>query len=208
MSSGSDVQFPNYLWSAVPCTCDSATGCTCRPHTDALVVARELVTGDFLAHRETIYRYVIHQGCTPADAEDLTQEAFLRLYRARLKGHQFDGQSVLPWVLAVARHLAIDRYRRLRFERPLFQELSANLAETLPDEGQDGGQLLEERQRRAALMRAVQELTPLQRECLHLRSQGLTLRAVGAIVGVPFRGVSRAVQRAIKRLRHHIDDLA
>jgi RNA polymerase sigma factor (sigma-70 family) len=207
MSSGSDVQISRLSWPV--CTCRSSDQCTCGARDDPHAAVREEVTAYFLSLRFVVYRYLRHLGCSPTDAEDVTQETFLWLYRTRLDGRPVNTDSVRPLVLIVARRRGIDRLRRQQFERPVFLELSRNLAETLADEGQDTDAYeREEQQRRALLIQAIQELNQLQRDCLHFRAEGLSLRETSAIVGVSEKRVSEAIQRGIRRIRRAIDDLA
>lgn len=168
-----------------------------------LEAVREDVARHFAALRDRVYWYLRRRDCSPLDAEEITQETFLRLHRVLMEGRHV--QDVLFWTLAVARRIATDRFRHCQYERPLMVELSRNLADTLPDEGPTCEDDLLERQRRRSLMRAIQELTPLQRECLELRAKGHSLREVSGIVRVSQNSVSNAVQRAVQRLRRHLN---
>jgi RNA polymerase sigma-70 factor, ECF subfamily len=162
---------------------------------------RATVEEHFLAHWQSVYRYL---RCTQSatDAEEITQEAFLRLHRVLVEGEHI--RDVPRWLFTVARRLATDRLRR--HERPLLVELSRNLADTLPDDGTSCEEEYHERQRRAALTRALNDLTQLQRECLHLRSEGYSLREISDRVGVSVCGASDAVGRAVRRLRKHLNE--
>lgn len=168
-----------------------------------LEAVREDVARHFAALRDRVYWYLRRRDCSPLDAEEITQEAFLRLHRVLMEGTHV--QDVLFWTLAVARRIATDRFRHCQYERPLMVELSRHLAETLPDEAPSCEDDLLERQRRESLMRAIQDLTPLQRECLELRAKGHSLREVSGIVRVSQNSVSNAVQRAVQRLRRHLN---
>lgn len=206
MDSRSHVSAP---LSRSACTCRAEEPCACgAAQDDALTPVREEVTAYFVALRDVVYRDLCYLGCSKEDAEDLTQEAFTWLYRLRaVEGRDLAPEAVRPYILTVARRRGLDRMRRQRFER-VFVELSRNVVETLPDEGQETDEReLEEQQRRALLIQALQQLSPLQRECLHLRAEGRKLRESSAIVGVPEKRVSEAIQRGIRRLRRVIDGL-
>ncbi len=62
-----------------------------------------------------LHRYLaVHTG-DRRHADDLLQDVWLRVHRAR---HTYrPGEPVLPWLYAVARHVRIDGYRRRHFER-------------------------------------------------------------------------------------------
>ncbi|NTV53793.1 MAG: RNA polymerase sigma factor, partial [Candidatus Firestonebacteria bacterium] len=59
-----------------------------------------------------VYNYVRRLVRRPETAEDLTQEAFLKAWQAF---DRFDPQkSFLPWILQIARHTALDYFRKHR----------------------------------------------------------------------------------------------
>ncbi len=196
-------------WAHVLCSCGRADVCVCGGKKDRIVGIREEVSAQFLAHRIDVYRYLPDFGLSPNEAEDATQESFLRLYRSRLQGQSINSTSILAWVLKVARGIAIDRLRRRRREQRLFEALSPNVAETLPDtrhESREVEQVI--RDHRAAFIAAVQRLNAIERQCLHLRASGQSLQTVGGVVGLPVWAVSRVIRRAIRTLRKHVDGLA
>lgn len=58
---------------------------------------------------------LLARGCCPAAADDILQQAFLRMHRAR--GRYKSGRDVTPWVVAIMRRLLVDQWRRNRRER-------------------------------------------------------------------------------------------
>src|SRR5579872_5371550 len=57
-----------------------------------------------------LLRFFRAQGSSREHAEDLLQETWLRLHRAR---HTYrPGEPVLPWVYSIARRVRVDHYRR------------------------------------------------------------------------------------------------
>ena len=59
-----------------------------------------------------LYRFVASQMGSRSEAEDLLQEVWLKIHRAR---HTYrPGEPVLPWVYAIARHVRVDNYRKRR----------------------------------------------------------------------------------------------
>lgn len=157
----------------------------------------------FVAYRDEIHRYLTHTRCADPEAEEITQEAFMRLYRSRLDGKTVDAPR--SWLFAVARNIAIDRARRRRQERRLVEVDGDAALDRVASPAPSGEDALLAEGRRAALASVLGELTDLQRECLHLRAHGLQLREIGAIVGVSVSGVSDAVRRAIRRIQKELD---
>lgn len=70
-----------------------------------------------LQHQSAVYGYLRARLLSAADAEDLTQEVFLRFYLARMR---FDtGQLIRPWLLGIARNLLREHTRHTRREKRL-----------------------------------------------------------------------------------------
>jgi RNA polymerase sigma factor (sigma-70 family) len=66
----------------------------------------------FRAHWTNVFRVALAWTNDWGAAEDIAQEAFVRLWTHR---HQLDwSTSVLPWLLRAARNLATDRFRKMR----------------------------------------------------------------------------------------------
>jgi RNA polymerase sigma factor (sigma-70 family) len=69
-------------------------------------------------HHNAIYRYVLTIVGSPEEAEDLTQETFLRAHdkQSSLK----DPGKRLPWLYRIATNVCYDRFRQASFQkRPL-----------------------------------------------------------------------------------------
>jgi RNA polymerase sigma factor (sigma-70 family) len=200
MGSGFDVQA--LAWPAA-CTCPGRELCTCGARDGSPVALRDEITRYFIAHRGTVYRYLRSCGYARTDAEDATQDAFLALYRARLDGQQI--REPLAWLLIAGKRRASNRTRHAYVERRVFESLSHHMADTLPDEGQDCEEDMIARQQRAAFLHALQDLSPLQRNCVHFRAEGLTLGQIAEMLGITAKRASQAYQRGIRRLRRIID---
>lgn len=90
-----------------------------------------------LEHRGPVYGYLRSRVGQPSDAEDLTQEVFLRFYLARAR---FDSSQLLrPWLLGIARNLLREHVRAVRKRKEvgwaaLCLDLEGVAEETLDDE--------------------------------------------------------------------------
>jgi len=81
-----------------------------------------------------VYRFLVCFTGNQNDAEDLTQEVFIRVLKAL---SNFDGKyNLKTWIFSIAKHVAIDHYRKKRFtslfKDGFFNQLSSN--EKKPDE--------------------------------------------------------------------------
>ena len=148
--------------------------------------------------REPVYRYLAStEKCS--DAEDLTQEAFLRLYRHLQAGHGVD--NVRAWIFRVARNLRIDAGRgsARHFAHATPAEWAA-IQDARTDARPDPEAQLLDRERWEFLTDAMRGLTEKQRESLHLRAEGLTYREIAEVLGVSISTVVDAVRRALEKL--------
>ncbi len=66
----------------------------------------------FAAHWHDLFRFVLAWTNDWAVAEDLVQDSYLKLWRARASIDWT--RPVLPWLIVTSRRLAIDRFRTLR----------------------------------------------------------------------------------------------
>jgi RNA polymerase sigma-70 factor, ECF subfamily len=147
----------------------------------------------YVAERENIYVYLLYCGVPPQRAQELAQDSFLKLYRKLSKGEPVENPRA--WVYRVAHNDAVRYHRR----EPVFDEIGANIL--LPGEGPDPERALLDRQRRAALAAAIRGLSPRQRNCLHLRVQGMQYREIAGTIGISASAVGEFLRRAVARLK-------
>src|SRR5690348_1230776 len=105
-------------------------------------------------------------GLTAAEAQDATQEVFLRLY-ATLRKKEEPIRNQRAWVFRVAHNLGLTLRSR---DTPL-APLDPVLKSAAPDPRQSAESALIEREKLLRMHRAVSELSPQQRQCLHLRAE-------------------------------------
>lgn len=131
------------------------------------------------------------------EAEELAQEAFVRLWQRRDRFR--DGAEFRPWMLSLALNLARNRLRWWR-RRPLvaLEEWTA----LPPADGADGIGALEARERAEAVRAAVAALPLEQREALVLfEYEGLGQAEIAEIAGTTPKAVERRLERARAALR-------
>jgi RNA polymerase sigma-70 factor (ECF subfamily) len=141
----------------------------------------------FERHWVSVFRFALAWTNDWAAAEDLAQDAFVRLWTRRAS---IDWSTpILPWLLTTTHHLATDRFRRLR---------RAALSQHNDASGLDSAAAI----RWLDLRGAMSVLTPFQRSALVLTAiVGLETEAVGQLLGTSAGGVRAAVSRARQTLR-------
>jgi RNA polymerase sigma-70 factor, ECF subfamily len=137
-------------------------------------------------------------------AEEATLDTYLQVWR---RAKQFDPArgAASSWILAIARHLAIDRLRSggaRRREEPLDAafELAAS-GDGPPDATARGEQ-------RRRVLAALERLSPEQREAIAVAFfSGLSHSEVAERLRVPLGTVKTRIRTGMMKLREHLEPL-
>jgi RNA polymerase sigma-70 factor (ECF subfamily) len=132
-----------------------------------------------------------------SEAQDLTQEVFLRIFRTLATFRSTEG-SFGTWLARVTRNLLIDHYRRTRQERvtdsieeqlPMLEEAGA-AASARPDHAVAGREASE------LLQATLQKLSPDLREAVILRDlQEMEYREIAQVLEIPEGTVKSRINR-------------
>ena len=147
----------------------------------ANVTTEARVAALYEAHREEIYGFLVGQGLESGRAQELTQDAFVKLFVAIDKGTVIASERA--WLYGVASKLAVDYWRREG--RPMWVELrfsSDHCRQRAIERFDPGGRTGAEGM--SATSRPDNGSSPYQRLGIHLRMQGLRYRAIAKILGV------------------------
>lgn len=152
-------------------------------------------------YQNRLYRYLVRLTASPAVAEDLFQETWLKVIT---RIHRYDERRPFePWLFSVARNLAIDHLRKASPES--LDEPSESGEKRIARLGTDEPGSLErllERERRGLLERRLEELPALYREALSLRfEEEMTFEEIAEVLSAPLSTVKSRVQRALSTLR-------
>jgi RNA polymerase sigma-70 factor (ECF subfamily) len=139
----------------------------------------------FEEHWSDVFRFALAWTNDWSEAEDLAQEAYLRLWNHR--GHLDWDRPILPWLLLTTRRLATDRFRSLRrllLPAPQPAVLDANIQARWLD-----------------VRAAMGELSPLERTALVMTAvEGATYEEAGQVLGTTAGALRAAVSRARTKL--------
>lgn len=158
----------------------------------------EKVSELFAVWSTPVYRYLVIAVGNVEEAEDITQEVFLRLYRHVHSGGVVD--NVRFWVFRVAHNLAMNHHRRQKFIAPLDDETFDEILRGLPDETIDQETRFIQTETFTRLHAEIGRLTPQERQCLHLRAEGLKYREIAEVLNLSISAVSEFVRRGIKKI--------
>jgi RNA polymerase sigma-70 factor (ECF subfamily) len=148
-------------------------------------------------HTRKVYGLCYRFTGSGSEAQDLTQEVFLRVFRTVKTFRSTEG-SFATWLARVTRNLLIDHYRRTRQERvtdsiegqlPMIEEAGATAA-VRPDQalaGQEASQILKA---------TLQKLSPDLREAVILRDlQEMEYREIAEVLQIPEGTVKSRINR-------------
>jgi RNA polymerase sigma-70 factor (ECF subfamily) len=131
-----------------------------------------------------------------AEAEEVVQETFLRVYRHAAKYKP--SAQFRAWMFRILTNLCRDARKK---SKPLYCDEVPDLADTLtgPEES------LARKRRQQALARAIRELPENQRFALLFSAyEGLSYRETAAILGISAKAVESLLVRARRTLRHQL----
>lgn len=147
--------------------------------------------------RPVLYRYfrgrlkVQHR----ADAEDLTQEACIRLWRYK---HRYDAERTLAaWVHTIAKHVFIDFVRKHESQKRGYDDVPLTLAEDQTDAQSDPYQ---EVTCIAALARVLDYISAEYRDVFRLDYEGYSYEEMATMLNIPIGTVRSRLFRARKQL--------
>jgi RNA polymerase sigma-70 factor (ECF subfamily) len=158
-------------------------------------------------HQKRIYRLAVHLLRDGAEAEDVTQDTFVRAYGAL---DRFDGRSEpFTWMYRIAVNLSLNAIRSRKTGRkattPDDPRIEALLADKKSVEA-DPARLASDRQMAISLAEGIDSLSETLRTTLILVSiDGVSHGEAAAILGCPEGTIAWRVHEARKKLRAHLE---
>ncbi len=176
----------------------------------AALLVRRCVAGDAAAWEEIVQRYHrrIYNICyrfagTSDDAQDLTQEVFIKMHRT-LASYDSEKGALMTWVTTMTRNLLVDHFRRTRQDRmtdsldaaPSEHEDSMPLSDRIEDKALPPDAGVQSREAREMVHRGLQKLSPELREAVILRDlQDMDYKEIAAVLKVPEGTVKSRINR-------------
>jgi RNA polymerase sigma-70 factor (ECF subfamily) len=140
-----------------------------------------------------------------ADAEDITQDVFVKAHRA---AERLDpGRDPRPWLTTITYNACRDHWRRPAVSRTSSLDEAEHVSATLRDEGDAPDVALERAQSEVAVQRAIVELDEPLKEVVVLHDyQGCSHDEIATMVGASHAAVRKRYSRALARLRELLKD--
>ena len=140
-------------------------------------------------------------------AEDLTQEIFLKVFR-NLESYRPESGHFITWMMSVGRNLLIDHYRQSKDDRMTVsteEDEEFNLLDAIPAPQVSAQSALEREERALWLRKALDLLAPQLKEAVILRDlEELSYEEIGAILKVPEGTVKSRINRGRIELARHV----
>ena len=159
-------------------------------------------------HRPRVFRFILASIRDRESAENLTQECFMRAYKAR---DRFRGDSSLvTWLMHIAANLvrSHEASSRLKFWRRSLRhggDLS-DVRDSIPDQHRSPEALVLAKERLAAIWSAVARLSGRQRTVFLLRFvEDMDLLEIAAITGMKEGTVKTHLFRALQSMRVELE---
>jgi RNA polymerase sigma-70 factor (ECF subfamily) len=143
------------------------------------------------------------------DAEDIAQEAFLRLHRSLA---EFRGESrISTWLYRTTTRLAIDYLRRERIKRKVFffrqDNDSPDPVDLASDPLRNPAREFQSQEAMRSLRKSLQKLSARQQVIFTLRHyEGLALKEIAEHLGIETGTVKAHLHRAITQLRKDLNE--
>ena len=155
-------------------------------------------------HARRVFTLAVYLLGDREEAEDVTQEVLIRLWR---KGHEVDPERIGPWLTRVTRNAAIDIFRRRGHGvRGLTDEADGSV--DIAEESPGPESLAQSSQLGSRLLVALSAMSEPHRSVVILREvQGLSHREIGEALEMPLSTVRVSLHRGRRRLREELREV-
>ena len=156
-------------------------------------------------YQNPVYAYVCRLIDDPMEAEDLTQDVFVKVFR-KVEGFREDC-SFKTWLYRIAANESSNRRRwfsRHR-SREVSESVQNSLADRLPDPGRSPLDEIEHREHREILNDALRALHPRYREAVVLRDiAGFSYNEIAETLGISLGTVKSRILRGREALKRYL----
>ena len=172
---------------------------------DALLIQKS-ISGDAGAfgklydmYVDRVYRHLYYRVGNVADAEDLTQQVFLKAWQA-IDRYKKTASPFLAWLMTISHNLVVDFYRTKKDKTYLDAELTADDSASSPE------QIAEARFQQQQLRRAILQLRSNEQQVIMMRFVvGFSYAEVASSLGKSEGAVRVILHRALVALRRILE---
>ena len=144
---------------------------------------------------DRIYRYVYYRVGSVADAEDLTQQVFLKAWQA-IGRYKKMASPFIAWLMTISHNVIIDFYRTRKSNACIGNDITSNNLEYNPEKAAEAQ--LEQKKLRQAIL----QLSSDRQQVVILRLiEGFQFREIASILGKSEGAVRVILHRALTKLQ-------
>jgi RNA polymerase sigma-70 factor (ECF subfamily) len=152
--------------------------------------------------RVPVFRYLVCLGVTAEEAQEITQESFLRAFQ-HLQVCRDRETNLQAWVFRVAHNLAANQRKKNRRMWRKTGRTSADLVDIVMDQAPNAEERLLEKEKHIRLRSAMASLSVQQLQCISLRGEGLRYREIAHIMELSISTVAETLYRAFNQLKSY-----
>jgi RNA polymerase sigma-70 factor, ECF subfamily len=151
-------------------------------------------------HYMEVYRFLICFSGNQNDAEDLTQEVFIRVLNNLSNIHSIN--NLKTWIFSIAKHVAIDHYRKRRFSSLFTDGFFNKIIST----EKEPNELFEQNEMKRLVHAAISKLKPNYRAVVILRGiNEFSIKETSEILQCKESKVKVDYHRALKELKKKLN---
>lgn len=153
-------------------------------------------------HSRRVYNLCYRFVGKPDQAEDLTQDAFIKIFK-NMGNYNATAGNFVTWVVSVTRNLLIDHYRQSKNDRmtvsidePLEEGEDFSLLDSMKDDKPSPQKVFEKKEDVVMLQWGLKQLSPELKEAVILRDlEDLSYQEIGTILKIPEGTVKSRINR-------------
>lgn len=140
-------------------------------------------------------------------AEDIFQDAFLKMIRTMREGRYSEQGKFLPWAIRVAHNLCMDHFRRTRQQIPVTLPDGRDISEVFSFISETASDKMEQRQVNKSVRQLIEMLPEEQREVIVLRMYGdLSFKEIADLTSVSINTALGRMRYGLINLRRMIEE--
>ncbi len=157
-------------------------------------------------YRARVYSLALHLTGQASDADDITQDAFLKAYH---KLPEFEGRSeFFTWIYRITLHRALNAKRDRRRRRTVPLDDPRLVAAVAVDADGDPERAAQLRDRYRALLEAFDQLSPLLQTTVVLTTlQGLSYKEAAVVLDTTEGTIAWRIHEARRKMTGYLDEL-
>ena len=157
-------------------------------------------------HQQKVFSYIMMKVKNPDIANDIFQDAFIKVIKTLRKGKYNEEGKFLPWVMRIAHNLTIDHLRRNKRMNFVNATEEFNVVDVIPEESLNAERSMVKDQIEDDLRKLIDELPEEQREVLIMRHYAdMSFKDIAEQTNVSINTALGRMRYALINLRKVID---